>query len=96
MENLAVFDKVGHFHGFDDLKSARIAFHKISMAATAVLEPLRKAGLTSEFKIYECPMVDESIPGAPKKGRWIQTGARSMGNPYFGSEMLECGEEIKP
>ena len=41
-------------------------------------------------------MVDESIPGAPKKGRWIQTGARSMGNPYFGSEMLECGEEIKP
>ena len=96
VKNLDAIDKAGHFHGFDDLKSARIAFHKFSMAATTALEPLREAGQTPEFKIYECPMVDESIPGAPKKGRWIQTGARSMANPFFGSEMLECGKEIKP
>jgi Cu(I)/Ag(I) efflux system membrane fusion protein len=96
VENLEAIDKAGHFHGFDDLKSARIAFYKFSMAATTALEPLREAGQTPEFQIYECPMVDESIPGAPKKGRWIQTGARSMANPFFGSEMLECGKEIKP
>ena len=96
LDALDAIDKAGHLHGIDDLKSARIAFHKFSMAATSALEPLRKAGQTPEFKIYECPMVDESIPGAPKKGRWIQTGARSMANPYFGSEMLECGKEIKP
>lgn len=96
VENLDDLDKARHFHGFDDIKSARIAFHKFSVAATAALEPLRKAGQTLEFQIYECPMVDEGIPGAPKKGRWIQTGGRSMGNPFFGSEMLECGKEIKP
>ena len=95
-ENLDALDKARHFHGIDDLKNARIAFHKFSIAATAALEPLRKAGQTPEFQIYECAMVDQSIPGAPKKGRWIQTGARSMANPFFGSEMLECGTEIKP
>jgi Cu(I)/Ag(I) efflux system membrane fusion protein len=96
MESFDALDKARHFHGFDDLKTARIAFHKFSIAATAALEPLRKAGQTPEFQIYECAMVDEGIPGAPKKGRWIQTGGRSMGNPFFGSEMLECGKEIKP
>jgi Cu(I)/Ag(I) efflux system membrane fusion protein len=96
VENLDELDKARHFHGFEDLKAARIAFHKFSVAATAALEPLRKAGQTPEFRIYECPMVDEAIPGAPKKARWIQAGGRSMANPFFGSEMLECGKEIKP
>ena len=96
VENLDDLDKARHFHGFDDIKAARIAFHKFSVAATAALEPLRKAEQTPEFQIYECPMVDQGIPGAPKKARWIQTGGRSMGNPFIGSEMLECGKEIKP
>jgi membrane fusion protein, copper/silver efflux system len=96
VENLDDLDKARHFHGFDDIKSARIAFHKFSVAASAVLEPLRKTGQTPEFQVYECPMVDQGIPGVPKKARWIQSGGRSMGNPFFGAEMLECGKEIKP
>jgi Cu(I)/Ag(I) efflux system membrane fusion protein len=96
VDNLDDLDKARHFHGFDDLKAARIAFHPFSVAATAALEPLRKAGQPPDFQVYECPMVDEGIPGAPKKARWIQTGGRSMGNPFFGAEMLECGKEIKP
>ena len=96
VENLDALDKARHFHGFADLKAARIAFHKFSVAATAALEPLRKTGQTPDFQIYECGMVNEAIPDVPKKARWIQTGGRSMGNPFFGSEMLECGKEIKP
>ena len=96
VENLDDLDKARHFHGFDNIKAARTAFHKFSVAATAALEPLRKAGQTPDFQVYECPMVDEGIPDVPKRARWIQTGARSMGNPFFGSEMLECGKEIKP
>jgi Cu(I)/Ag(I) efflux system membrane fusion protein len=96
VENLDELDKARHFHGFDDLKAARTAFHKFSVAATAALEPLRKAGQTPEFQVYECPMVDQGIPSVPKKARWIQTGGRSMGNPFFGTEMLECGKEINP
>jgi Cu(I)/Ag(I) efflux system membrane fusion protein len=95
VEKLDALDKARHFHGFDDLKSARAAFHKFSVAATAALEPLRKAGQTPDFEIYECGMVDEAIPGVPKTARWIQTGGRAMANPFFGSEMLECGKEIK-
>ena len=95
VEKFDDLDKARHFHGFDNLKTARAAFHKFSVAATAALEPLRKAGQTPEFQIYECPMVDDAIPGVPKKARWIQTGRRAMANPFFGAEMLECGKEIK-
>lgn len=93
--NLDALDKSSHFHGFDDIKSARTAFHKFSVAAVAVLEPLRAGGQTPEFEIYECGMVDEAIPDVPKKARWIQTGKRPMTNPFFGAEMLKCGKEIK-
>ncbi|RPJ31637.1 MAG: efflux RND transporter periplasmic adaptor subunit [Verrucomicrobiaceae bacterium] len=96
VEKLDDLDKARHFHGFDDLKSARAAFHKFTVAATAALEPLRKAGQTPDFQIYECGMVNEAIPGVPKKARWIQTSGRAMANPFFGAEMSECGEEIKP
>ena len=96
VENLDGLDKARHFHGFDDLKTARIAYHKFSVAATAALEPLRKSGQTPDFQIYECGMVDDAIPDAPKKARWIQTDGRTMANPFFGAEMLECGKTIRP
>jgi Cu(I)/Ag(I) efflux system membrane fusion protein len=93
--NLDALDGARHFHGFDDLKSARSAFHKFSVAAVAALEPLRKAGQTPDFQIYECGMVNQAVPDVPKKARWIQTGGREMANPFFGKEMADCGEEIK-
>lgn len=92
---LDALDGARHFHGFDDLKTARAAFHKFSVAAVAALEPLRKAGETPDFQIYECGMVDQAVPDVPKKARWIQTGGREMANPFFGKEMADCGEEIK-
>ena len=95
VKNLDALDGARHFHGFDDLQSARAAFHKFSVAATAALEPLRKSGLTPDFQIYECAMVNQAIPGVAKKARWIQTGGRGMANPFFGKEMADCGEEIK-
>ena len=81
---------------FQDLKSARAAFHPFSMAAAALIQPLRRAENFPQVQIWECPMVDEAIPGALNKGRWIQNGTRPGGNPFFGAEMLECGKEIKP
>jgi Cu(I)/Ag(I) efflux system membrane fusion protein len=95
-ENLTALDQARHFHGFDNIQLARVAFHKFTVAATAALAPLRKSGSTPEFQVYECGMVDEAIPGVPKKARWIQIGGRSMANPFFGAEMLECGKTIKP
>ena len=84
----------GHFHGITDLKSARLAFHPLSMAASAVLVPLRKASGSPDFQIYECPMVNQALPGVPNKARWIQSSKRTMANPFFGQAMPDCGEEI--
>ncbi|MCX6866318.1 MAG: efflux RND transporter periplasmic adaptor subunit [Verrucomicrobia bacterium] len=96
MKNLDDLDKARHFHGYQELKSARVAFHPFSVAATAALAPLRKTRGMPDFQVYECGMVNQAIPGAPKKARWIQTGGREMRNPFFGKEMADCGEEIKP
>ncbi|CAN5892140.1 hypothetical protein BH11VER1_BH11VER1_01030 [soil metagenome] len=95
MDNIDALDKARHFHGFDNIQAAREAFHKFSMAAASVLEPLRTAADAPAFAIWECSMVDQAIPTAPKKGRWIQLERRPGQNPFFGKEMLECAKEIK-
>jgi Cu(I)/Ag(I) efflux system membrane fusion protein len=95
-ETLEALDHARHFHGFPDLQAARAAFHRFSIAAVAALEPLRSAGQTPEFEIYECGMVDEALPGVAAKARWIQTGKRALANPFFGSDMRECGKRIHP
>ncbi len=95
-ESIEALDKSRHFHGSEDIKSARAAFHPFSMAAASVIEPLRKLKDFPDVQIWECPMVDQALPDVPKKGRWLQTGKRPGGNPFFGAEMLECGKEIQP
>jgi len=93
---LETLDNSRHFHGSETIADARSQFLRFTMAATDVLEPLRTVKGFPEMQIWQCPMVDQAVPGADKKGRWIQTGSRPNQNPFFGSEMLECGTEIKP
>lgn len=95
IKTLDDLDASRHFHGFADIHSARIAFHQFTLAAVAVLEPLRLAEGAPEFDLWECTMVDQSIPGAPKRGRWIQVPGREGQNPFFGAEMLNCAQEIR-
>lgn len=95
-EDLDALESSRHFHGFEDLTTARAAYLKFSMAAQKILEPLRNSPDLPAIKIFECPMVNQAIEGADKKGRWLQTGDRQIANPYFGDSMLRCGKEIKP
>ena len=68
-----------------DLKSARQSFEPWSTAAADLLKPYRaQLGL----KIFQCPMTP--ILG---KGRWIQR-SQPLKNPFFGSAMADCGEEL--
>lgn len=70
------------------LDSARIAFRTVShglLQATAVARGLETR---NHLIHYYCPMV----PGGG--GDWLQTG-EPLRNPYWGSEMLECGEKVK-
>ena len=96
MPNLDALDHAKHFHGAEDLKSARAAFLKFTVAATDLLAPMRKTKGFPELQVWECPMAGDAIPGAPKKARWIQLNHRPGGNPFFGAEMLDCGKEIQP
>jgi Cu(I)/Ag(I) efflux system membrane fusion protein len=68
-----------------ELKAARLLFADISkqLVTLLVADPKLREG---RF-LMECPM-------APAYKRWVQT-TPALRNPYWGSEMLECGSEIK-
>ena len=60
-------------------------------ASTAVADVGREHHLhhTASLHVFECPMAP--VAG---KGRWLQrTG--ELKNPFLGSRMLTCGEELK-
>lgn len=71
-----------------DLKAARRAFEPFS---TGLADLARAAHLHHRgvVKIFQCPMTP--VLGV---GRWVQRDAE-LRNPFFGSAMLECGEEIE-
>ncbi|MDB6077322.1 MAG: cusB 1 [Akkermansiaceae bacterium] len=95
-DHLEALDSAKHFHGFKDLTTARVAFYRFTSASSEVLEPLRKLPTAPAFHLWECPMVSDAVPEAGKPGRWFQLGDRPHHNPYFGAEMLDCGDEIQP
>jgi hypothetical protein len=70
-----------------NLEEARKCFLPFSTSVVAVAKLLKK--WDSEFaglKIYYCPM-------APKPGLWLQAKG-PLSNPFYGSRMLRCGEEV--
>lgn len=71
-----------------DLEGVRRAFEPFS---TAVVDLARAEHLTHREKLhaFECPMTP--VLG---NGRWLSRSAE-LRNPYFGSAMLECGDEIR-
>ena len=79
-----------------DLAMARKAFQPLGDALAAWIAQMRtRDPAFAAVKIYRCPMTADSFPGAPAKAAWMQLSA-PIRNPYFGSEMPECGDEVKP
>jgi Cu(I)/Ag(I) efflux system membrane fusion protein len=75
-----------HLHHVD-LTGARKAFKSISHAVVTLATQLRSADAQQSFTHFYCPMV----PGGA--GDWLQPGG-VLSNPYFGSQMLHCGEKV--
>jgi len=71
-----------------DIRAARRSFEVFS---TAIADLAKAAHLhhSGAVKIYQCPM--SPVLGS---GRWLQR-AEPLRNPFFGSAMPDCGEEIK-
>ncbi len=75
-----------HLHHMD-LAGARKAFKPISHAVVTLATQIRSEQAQQPFTHFYCPMV----PGGG--GDWLQPGGDLL-NPYFGSQMLKCGEKV--
>lgn len=65
-----------------DIAAVRKAFGEVSSKVVGLLSA--EPSLASGRFVFECPMT-------PTYNKWVQT-SNSITNPYFGKQMLECGE----
>jgi Cu(I)/Ag(I) efflux system membrane fusion protein len=78
--------KSEHLH-HQNLAGARRDFKPISHAVVALATQVRSEHAKDPFIHFYCPMVHGG------GGDWLQPGGE-LRNPYFGSEMLRCGEKV--
>ena len=78
---------VEHLHHLE-LPAARQKFKLLSQQMLTLAAQLRGQGAKQPFLHFYCPMVPQG------GGDWMQTES-TLVNPYFGSEMLHCGEQIE-
>ena len=71
-----------------DLTGARNDFKPISHAIVTLASQVRSEGAQNSLTHYYCPMVKGG------GGDWLQSGGELL-NPYYGSEMLHCGEKVQ-
>jgi Cu(I)/Ag(I) efflux system membrane fusion protein len=79
-----------------DLATARRLFYPASTATTGLATALRRSDPAfRDVHIFVCGMAKTAVPTAETtEGRWIQFTAE-LRNPYFGAEMIGCGEEVE-
>jgi len=82
-----IAESAEHLHHLD-LAKARQAFKPISHAVVTLAAHVRGQGARQSFTHFYCPMVEGG------GGDWLQPGGKLL-NPYFGSEMLHCGEQVQ-
>lgn len=92
---LAVAAAAAHLPEAADLPGARKAFYPLSLALVEAVRGLRADPAFTGLKLFQCPMVKQAFPGAPKTAAWFQY-AEPIHNPWFGPAMLDCGTELKP
>ena len=72
------------------LEAARAEFLPFSMGVVDLAQALRRQGRNPGVKVYKCPM----YPKLGQNAFWIQSQG-PLRNPFYGSEMLECGTEVQ-
>ena len=82
-----VTENAEHLHHLP-LEEARMQFKPISHAILQLATQIRGEGNDRVFRHFFCPMVKEG------EGDWLQFEER-ISNPYYGSQMLRCGELIR-
>jgi Cu(I)/Ag(I) efflux system membrane fusion protein len=82
------------FQPAKDLVEARRMFQPFAAAVAEFARDARREPALASVKVFRCPMTNRAFPGAPKTSMWVQTNA-PLRNPFFGSEMIDCGNEVK-
>lgn len=70
------------------IEDSRVAFRTVSHAMIKSLHQARSSSTENGVKHFYCPMV----PGGG--GDWLQADS-DLKNPYWGAEMLTCGELVR-
>ena len=74
-----------HLAHLQDLAGLRAAFEEVSNATISLARTFGQPGDTALLEAF-CPMAFDDAGAS-----WLQLG-ETINNPYFGSEMLRCGE----
>ena len=77
-----------HLHHLDIDRARHEAFRPISHAVVTLASLVRGEGAEQPFHHMFCPMVKGGA------GDWLQP-TDALRNPYYGSEMLRCGETVR-
>lgn len=84
----AIAEHSGHLH-HQSLNDARHkSFRPVSHAVVTLATLVRGQDAATDYKHMFCPMVKGGA------GDWLQAGGDLL-NPYYGSEMLSCGEVVR-
>ena len=76
----------------EDLDAVRDGFRRISHGLLPVASRVRGPATAETLTHFYCPMVEGG------GGDWLQAGSLdrdALGNPYWGSEMLTCGQKVR-
>jgi Cu(I)/Ag(I) efflux system membrane fusion protein len=76
-----------HLHHVS-ISEARVKFKPISHAVVTLCTQLRGVQAKRPFHQFFCPMVKDG------EGDWLQADSKLI-NPYYGSQMLTCGELVR-
>jgi len=82
-----IAENAAHLHHLS-LKEARQKFKPISHAVVRLATQVRGGEAKQPFQHFYCPMVPQG------GGDWLQSDLKLV-NPYFGSQMLRCGELVE-
>ena len=80
-------DNAAHLHHLP-IEEARKKFKSISHAVVTLATEVRGQQADRAFSHFFCPMVKQG------EGDWLQVEDQ-LSNPYYGSEMLRCGELVR-
>jgi hypothetical protein len=66
------------------IDAARENFYPLSSSIIELVKGHLPEKAAAKYTMFHCPMA---------KGYWLQSDAKKLRNPYYGSEMLECGKK---